>query len=135
GGNVNQGNKGGRYKAPISTNIKQDFSVTVVEKERIRDNVRVRASLSPSQRINSSLSYAFSAAIPMVLQFWAILLDVSCVTTFIACSSFLILVIVIFVVVVGIDPTIRGSVTIPLAFSTLGCTLPSVVVIALGAHR
>nr|GFB77500.1 hypothetical protein [Tanacetum cinerariifolium] len=114
--------------------IKQDFSVTVVEKERTRDKVRVRVSLSPSQRINSSLSYAISAAIPMVLQFWAILLDVPCVTTFIACSSFLILVIVI-VVVVSIDPTIRGSMTIPLAFSTLGCTLPSVVVIALGAQR
>nr|GFC88131.1 hypothetical protein [Tanacetum cinerariifolium] len=126
GGNVNQGTKGGRYKAPIRTSIKQDFSITVVEKEHTRDNVRVRASLSPSQRINSSLSYAFSAAIPMVLQFWAILLDVSCVTTFIACSSFLILFIVI--VVVSVDPTIRGSMTIPLAFSTLGCTLPNVVV-------
>nr|GEY26779.1 putative reverse transcriptase domain-containing protein [Tanacetum cinerariifolium] len=32
-GNVNQGTKGGRYKAHIRTSIKQDFSVTVVEKK------------------------------------------------------------------------------------------------------
>ncbi|GKC96069.1 hypothetical protein Tco_1161511, partial [Tanacetum coccineum] len=50
------------------------------------------------------------------------------VTTFIACSSLLIL------VVVGIGPTISGSIAIPLAFSTLGCTLPSVMVVALGAQ-
>ncbi|GJT99175.1 hypothetical protein Tco_1094693 [Tanacetum coccineum] len=55
------------------------------------------------------------------------------VTTFIACSSLLILVVAI--VVVGIGPTISGSMAIPLAFSTLGCTLPSMVVIALGAQR
>ncbi|GKC95216.1 hypothetical protein Tco_1160658, partial [Tanacetum coccineum] len=56
------------------------------------------------------------------------------VTTFIACSCLLILVVVI-VVVVGIDPTIIGSMTIPLAVSTFGCTLPGVVVIAFGAQR
>ncbi|GJR82607.1 hypothetical protein Tco_0153392, partial [Tanacetum coccineum] len=71
--------------------------------------------------------------IPTVLQFWAILLDVSGVTTFIACSCLLIL--VVFVVVVGIDPTIIGSMTIPLAVSTLRCTLSGVVVVALGAQR
>ncbi|GKF62299.1 hypothetical protein Tco_0182353, partial [Tanacetum coccineum] len=37
--------------------------------------------------------------------------------------------------VVGIDPTIIGSMTIPLAVFTLGCTLPGVVVIALSAQR
>ncbi|GKF10318.1 hypothetical protein Tco_0048244 [Tanacetum coccineum] len=56
------------------------------------------------------------------------------VTTFIACPSLLILVVVIVIVVVGIDQTISGSMTIPLAFSTLGCTLSSMMVIALGAQ-
>ncbi|GJV94748.1 hypothetical protein Tco_1546325 [Tanacetum coccineum] len=70
----------------------------------------------------------------MVLQFWEILLDVAGVTIFIACPSLLILVFVV-VSVVGIDPTISDSMAIPLAFSTLGCTLPSMVVIALGAQR
>nr|GEU73151.1 hypothetical protein [Tanacetum cinerariifolium] len=116
-----------------SFSIKQDFSVTVVEKKRTRDDVKVRASILSSQHISSSLSYVIPAAIHTVLQFWAILLDVSCVTTLIACSSFLIYVVIV-VVVVGIDSTIRGSMTIPLAFSTLGCTLPSVMVIALGAQ-
>nr|GFD25849.1 hypothetical protein [Tanacetum cinerariifolium] len=133
----NQGTKGGRYKAPIRTSIKQDFSVTVVEKKRTCDDVRVRASIPSSQHISYSLSYAIPAATPAVLQFWAIPLDVSYVTTLIACSSFLIyvviVVVVVVVVVVGIDRTICGSMIIPLAFSTLGCTLPSVMVIALGA--
>ncbi|GKG10721.1 hypothetical protein Tco_0342121, partial [Tanacetum coccineum] len=70
----------------------------------------------------------------MVLQFWVILLDVSGVTTFIACPRLLILVVVVVIVVVSIDLTISGSITIPLAFSTLGCTLPSVMVISLSAQ-
>nr|GEW40042.1 reverse transcriptase domain-containing protein [Tanacetum cinerariifolium] len=56
------------------------------------------------------------------------------VTTFISCSCNLILIIVI-VVIIGIDPTIFGGMTIPLAVSTLGCTLPGVMVIALGVQR
>ncbi|GJY47863.1 hypothetical protein Tco_0437819 [Tanacetum coccineum] len=44
------------------------------------------------------------------------------------------LVVVVAIVVIGIDSTISGSMAIPLAFSTLGCTLPSMVVIALGAQ-
>ncbi|GKG30919.1 hypothetical protein Tco_0423407, partial [Tanacetum coccineum] len=56
------------------------------------------------------------------------------VTTFIACPNLLILGVVVVIVVVGIDPTISGSMAIPLAFSTLGCTLPRVVVIALSAQ-
>nr|GFC02695.1 hypothetical protein [Tanacetum cinerariifolium] len=132
GGNVNQGTKGGRYKAPIGTSIKQDFCITVVEKERTRDDVRVRASIPSSHHISSSLSYAIPFTIPMVLRLWTILLDVSCVTALIACSSLLISIVI---VDVGIDPTIHGCMTIPLAFSTLGCTLPSVMVIALGAQR
>ncbi|GKA47565.1 retrovirus-related pol polyprotein from transposon TNT 1-94 [Tanacetum coccineum] len=132
GGNVNQGTKGIRYKAPIRTSIKQNCSITVVEEKRTRDDVRVRASISSSQSISSSLSCAIPVVIPMVLQFWAILLDVAGVTTFIACSCLLILVVV---VVVGIDPTIIGSMTIPLAVSTFGCTLPGVVVIAFGVQR
>ncbi|GKG08983.1 hypothetical protein Tco_0334815, partial [Tanacetum coccineum] len=55
------------------------------------------------------------------------------VTTFVACSSLLILVIDV-IVVVGIGLAINGSMAIPLAFSTLGCTLPSVMVVALGAQ-
>ncbi|GJV42470.1 hypothetical protein Tco_1420910, partial [Tanacetum coccineum] len=83
----------------------------------------------------SSLSCAIPVAILTVLLFWAILLDVSGVTTFIACSCLLIPIVVVFVVVivVGVDPKIIGSMTIPLAVSTLGCTLPGVVVVALGA--
>ncbi|GKG35613.1 hypothetical protein Tco_0440767, partial [Tanacetum coccineum] len=77
-----------------------------VEKKRTRDDVRVQASISYSQSISSSLSYAIPVAIPTVLQFWAILLYVPGVTTFIACSCLLIL-------VIGIDPTIIGSMTIP----------------------
>ncbi|GKA81705.1 hypothetical protein Tco_0788397 [Tanacetum coccineum] len=104
----------------------------VVEKKCTRDEVRVRASISSSQSISSSLSYAIPVAIPVaiptVLQIWAVLLYVSSVTTFIACPCLLIL-------VVGIDPTITGSMTIPLAVFTLGCTLPDVVVIALGVQR
>ncbi|GKA12090.1 hypothetical protein Tco_0691636, partial [Tanacetum coccineum] len=130
GGNVNQDTKGIRYKAPIRTSIKQNYSITVVEEKRTRDNVRVWASISSSQSISSSLSCAIPAVIPTVLQFWEILLDVAGVTTFIACSCLLIL-----VVVVGIDPTIIGSMTIPLAVSTFRCTLPGAVVIALGAQR
>nr|GFA46900.1 reverse transcriptase domain-containing protein [Tanacetum cinerariifolium] len=53
------------------------------------------------------------------------------VTTFIACSSLLSFVVI---VVVGTGPTIRGCMTIPLAFSTLRCTLPHVMVIVLGAQ-
>ncbi|GKG29403.1 hypothetical protein Tco_0416768, partial [Tanacetum coccineum] len=56
------------------------------------------------------------------------------VTTFIACPSLLILVVVVVIVAVGIDQTISVSMTIPLAFSTFWCTLPSVMVIALGAQ-
>ncbi|GJT77882.1 hypothetical protein Tco_1044607 [Tanacetum coccineum] len=133
GGNVNQGTKGIRHKAPIRSSIKQNYSITVVEKKRTRDDVRVRASISSSQSISSSLSCAIPVVIPTVLQFWAILLDVAGVTTFIACSSLLILLVVV-IVVVGIDLIISGSMATPLAFSTLGCTLPSVVVIALGAQ-
>nr|GEV22476.1 hypothetical protein [Tanacetum cinerariifolium] len=67
GGNVNQGTKGGRYKAPIRTSIKQDFSVTIVKKKRIRDDVRVWASIPSSQHISSSFSYAIPAAILTVI--------------------------------------------------------------------
>ncbi|GKE14068.1 hypothetical protein Tco_1421645 [Tanacetum coccineum] len=56
------------------------------------------------------------------------------VTTFIACPNFLILVVFVVIVAVGIDPTISGSMAIPLTFFTLRCTLPCVVVIALGAQ-
>ncbi|GJY00792.1 hypothetical protein Tco_0358944 [Tanacetum coccineum] len=87
--------------------------------------------MSSSQSISSSLICAIPVAIPMVLQFWAILLDVTGVTTLIACSCLLILLLV----VVVIDPTIIGSITIPLAVSTFGCTLPGVVVITLGVQR
>ncbi|GKG57464.1 hypothetical protein Tco_0584890, partial [Tanacetum coccineum] len=55
------------------------------------------------------------------------------VTTFIASSNLLILIVVV-IVIVGIGPTISDSMDIPLAFSTLGCTLPSVMVVALGAQ-
>ncbi|GJY69852.1 hypothetical protein Tco_0472834 [Tanacetum coccineum] len=133
GGHVNQGTKGSRYKAPIRTSIKQNYSITVVEKKHTRNDVRVWASISSSQSISSSLSYAIPASIPMVLQFWAILLDVSGIATFIACPCLLILVVV--VIVVGVDPIIIGSMNIPLVVSTLGCTFPSVVVVALGAQR
>ncbi|GJV48430.1 hypothetical protein Tco_1438642 [Tanacetum coccineum] len=95
------------------------------------DDVRVRDSISSSQSIRSSLSCAIPVSIPTVLQFWAILLYVSGVTTFIACSCLLIFV----VVVVGIDLTIIGCMTIPLVVSTLRCTLPGVVVITIGAQR
>ncbi|GKF68941.1 hypothetical protein Tco_0198620, partial [Tanacetum coccineum] len=122
GGNVNQSTKGIRYKAPIRTSIKLNCSITVVEEKRTHDDVRVRASISSPQSISSSLSYAIPVVIPMVLQFWAILLDVAGVTTFIACSCLLILVVVVVVIVViGIDPTIIVSMTIPLAVSTFGC--------------
>ncbi|GKG15289.1 hypothetical protein Tco_0354889, partial [Tanacetum coccineum] len=129
---VNQGTKGIRYKAPIRTSIKQNCSITVVDEKRTCDDVRVWASISSSQSISSSLRCAIPVTIPTVLQFWAIFLHMLGVTTFIACPSLLILVVVV-IVVVGIDPTISGSMAIPLAFSTLGCTLPSVMVIALGA--
>ncbi|GJY68720.1 hypothetical protein Tco_0471702 [Tanacetum coccineum] len=135
GGNVNQGTKGIRYKAHIRTSIKQNV-LTVVEEKHTCDDVRFRDSISSSQSISSSLSCAILVAIPTVLQFWAILLDVSGVTTFIACSCLLILIVVVVVViVVGVDSTIIGSMTITLAVSTLGCTLFSVVVVALGAQR
>ncbi|GKA00864.1 hypothetical protein Tco_0673529 [Tanacetum coccineum] len=41
-------------------------------------------------------------------------------------------IVVIVVVVVGIDPTIIGSMTIPLAVSTFGCMLPDVVIERVG---
>nr|GFA63057.1 reverse transcriptase domain-containing protein [Tanacetum cinerariifolium] len=80
-----------------------------VKKKRTRDDVKVWASISSSQSISSSLSYAIPIAILMVLQFWAIPLYI-------------------------IEPTITGSMTIPLAVFTLGCTLLDVVVITLGAQ-
>ncbi|GJR01735.1 hypothetical protein Tco_0524719 [Tanacetum coccineum] len=130
GGNVNQGTKGRRYKAPIRTSIKQNLSITVVEKKRTRDDIRVRASISSSQSIRSSLSCTIPVAISTVLQFWTISSHMPGVTTFITCPSLLIL-----IVVVGVDPAISDSMTIPLSFSTLGCILSSVMVIALGAQR
>ncbi|GJT31934.1 hypothetical protein Tco_0922353 [Tanacetum coccineum] len=93
-----------------ATGIKQIVSLSVVEKKSTVYDVRIH--FGPQ-----------------------IFLDVAGVTTFIACSSLLILVVVVAIVVIGIDPTISGSMAIPLAFSTLGCTLPSMVVIALGAQR
>nr|GEW17494.1 hypothetical protein [Tanacetum cinerariifolium] len=131
GGNVNQGTKGGRYKAPIHTSIKRDCSIMVVEKKCTHDDVRVWASISSSQSIGLSLHYAIPVSIFAVLQFGEILFDVSGVTTFIACSCLLILVVVVVVVIIGIDSTIIGRMTIPLTVSTLGGTLPGVVVIAL----
>ncbi|GKD49012.1 hypothetical protein Tco_1277988 [Tanacetum coccineum] len=130
GGNVNQGTKGVKYKAPIRTSIEQNCSITVVKKKRTRDDVRVRASISSSQSISSSLGCAIPVAISTVLQFWTIPPQMPGVTVFIAGPILLIL-----IVVVGVDSAISGSMTIPLAFSTLGCTLSSVMVIALGAQR
>ncbi|GKF80588.1 hypothetical protein Tco_0239190, partial [Tanacetum coccineum] len=93
-----------------------------------------RAKLSSSQSISSSLSCAIPVAISTVLQFWTIPSHMPGVTTFISCPSLLIRIVVV-VIVVSVDPTISGSMTIPLAFSILGCTLSSVMVIALGAQR